>query len=91
MTDNDIGVVKLYRNLITGKKLIFVKEENGDYITAELNENERVIAASNRVPKYAVQDMLYDYQMESDHNTGFTYDSSKGFVNIQKRDDNLED
>jgi hypothetical protein len=91
VTDDDIGVVKLYRNLKTGKKFLFVKEQDGDYITAELNENESVIAASNRIPKYGVQDMLYDYQMESDHNTGFTYDSSKGFINTRKRDDNLAD
>ncbi len=37
MTNDDIGSVKLYRNLKTGKKFLFVKEENGDYITAELN------------------------------------------------------
>jgi hypothetical protein len=91
VTDDDIGVVKLYRNLKTGKKFLFVKEQDGDYITAELNENESVIAASNRIPKYSVQDMLYDYQMESDHNTGFTYDSSKGFINTRKQDDNLDD
>jgi hypothetical protein len=90
MTDDDIGTVKLYRNLKTGKKFLFVKEENGDYVTAELNESEKAISASNRISKYGVQDMLYDYDMETDHNTGFTYDSSKGFTKIQKRDDNLE-
>ena len=40
MTDDDIGTVKLYRNLKTGKKFLFVKEEDGGYITAELNESE---------------------------------------------------
>jgi hypothetical protein len=91
MTDDDVGTVKLYRNLKTGKKFLFVKEKNGDYITAELNENEKAISASNRISKYGVQDMLYDYDMETDHNTGFTYDGSKGFTKIQKRDDNLDD
>jgi hypothetical protein len=58
MTDDDVGTVKLYRNLKTGKKFLFVKEENGDYITAELNESEKAISASNRISKYGVQDML---------------------------------
>ncbi len=35
--------------------------------------------------------MLYDYDMETDHNTGLTYNSSNGFTKIQKRDDNLDD
>jgi hypothetical protein len=71
---NDVGPVRLFRNLRTGQRFLAAEEPNGDVIYAELDENEKPINAGNRFPRNEYNSMLDDLEMEADHNTvGFTF------------------